>query len=314
MLVRFPTAAPTADEIEIRTYVEGANKSNEPAKSLRDLSGYSVDAWPEAGQLRATIENPLHGVGYGLLWKLPVTDPGLPDDQGRGEIGDAIDDAETLRTRLLEIRKSEERWTELLNTIVDPFRNSLFDLLRRSSVDFDAAQVELVISLPSLPHLAILDYKGRLERQENMGLPTLRAFWANFDDSDPRFGLELPVPRSVSGRAYASNQIAEHLSPQLARAKAKHGEGLEPYWTPADPAGKPMQRHSILYAVPIRHWSVETVVMGSLSVGSFDLGSSLDLLRNDPAQTEKTLAAESAMYLVQLLGRNLWEFTNSRMP
>ncbi|MES2522659.1 MAG: serine/threonine-protein kinase [Gemmatimonadota bacterium] len=321
-------SGPSAEEVELRTYVQDADERLIPAPHLGELAECFVDAWPTVGQVRAQIEHPLQGVGYGLTWRLPDTDQGMEEHLGRGELQDAIREIVDLHNWVDGARQQQHRWRRLLEGPIANFFANVIDVLQRShgvledendtadaSVEFgiDLEEVEIVISLPTLPHLTVEEYRERYEGGEDLGDVALQAIAAlGIPEGDPRWSWRLPIPRSVSGRAFATNQVAERLSTTLARRVTKVEE-LDAYWHAPTTSGLSALEHTVLYAIPMRHWTRHTVVLGTVSIGSYHGDSMLDLFRPDPNQQRPTIVADVLVKSAIELARDLWSMRHDEL-
>lgn len=279
---------------ELRAYVhrtgpDGARVLVEEPRLLR-FSRCGVEWWGEAHRIRAVIDRPLSGVGYGVVWTIPEAPIGMPAYE-RPLVDVAVRECEGLRREVAIARAADDgRWARVREALVAPFFAWARAMVRAGQTLAGSEELEAVLMLPTREKLTVAAFRERFpDLPEAPGLAAVAATFA--EDSDD-FRMTLPAGRGVAGRAYVTNQGTEYVSASAGRGRGAL-PGIGSVYVPMEGAdGTPLVPHTVLYALPLRHWSVPSVVAGCLCVGSRRLNSRLDL---------KSQHAETLLFGFQLL-------------
>ncbi|MGZ8412476.1 MAG: trypsin-like peptidase domain-containing protein [Gemmatirosa sp.] len=279
---------------ELRTYVRRPRAGGEPEliaePRLLRFSRWSVEWWGDAHRIRAVIDRPLCGVGYGIVWTIPEGAVGMPAYDA-SLIERAVRECEALRRDVLAARDARsERWAAVREALVTPFFDWVREVVRAGGTLSASEELEIGLMLPTRQKLTVPEFRERYpDLPDPPGLGTIAT---TLPDAGHAFRAALPAGRGIAGRAYVTNKGTEYVSPDAGRGRGAL-PGIGNVYVPLDaPDGRPRQPHTVLYALPLRHWDVPAVVAGCLCVGSRQLGSRLEL---------KWQHAETLMFAFQLL-------------
>jgi hypothetical protein len=264
---------------ELRTYVRRVRADGEselvPEPRLLRFSRCSVEWWGDARRIRAVVDRPLCGVGYGIVWTIPEGAVGMPTYDA-ALIEGAVRECEALRRGVLAGRDARStRWAEIREALVAPFMAWVHAVVQAGGTLSASEELEVVLMLPTRQKLTVPEFRECYPDLPDP--PGLVAVAASFPDAAHDFGAVLPAGRGIAGRAYVTNKGTEYVSPQAGRGRGAL-PGIGNVYVPLDaPDGRPLQPHSVLYALPMRHWDVPAVVAGCLCVGSRKIDSRLEL-------------------------------------
>jgi hypothetical protein len=280
---------------ELRAYVRGPDVDGgrtlvaEPR--LLRFSRCGVEWWGEAHRIRAVIDRPLCDVGYGVVWTIPESALGMPT-YDPALVDNAVRETEALR-RDVAVARSEgggARWARVREALVAPFFAWARDLVRAGGTLAASEELDVVLQLPTREKLTVAAFRERFPELPEP--PGLAAVAATFADTDEEFRAELPAGRGIAGRAYVTNKGTEYVSPDAGRGRGGL-PGIGSVYVPLQGAdGRRLTAHTVLYALPLRHPEVPSVVAGCLCVGSRRLNSRLDL---------KWQHADTLLFAFQLL-------------
>jgi hypothetical protein len=264
---------------ELRTYRRVARPGGDPElvadPRLLRFSRCSVEWWGDARRIRAVVDRPLCGVGYGIVWTIPEGAVGMPT-YDPGLVEGAVRDCEALRRAVHAAREGRTgRWAEVREALVAPFFAWVREVVRASGTLPSSEELEVVLMLPTQPKLTVSEFRERYPRLPDP--PGLAAVAATFPEDSDDFRVALPPGRGVAGRAYVTNKGTEYVSPEAGRGRGGL-PGIGNVYVPLDaPDGRALQQHTVLYALPMRHWDVHAVVAGCLCLGSRKYASRLEL-------------------------------------
>ncbi|MDF1505269.1 trypsin-like peptidase domain-containing protein [Roseisolibacter sp. H3M3-2] len=282
-------------QAELRTYVRrpraggGEPELVEEPRLLR-FSRAGVEWWGEARRIRAVIDRPLCGVGYGVVWTIPDSAVDMPA-YDPALIDGAVKDTEALRREVAAARAATDgRWRVVRERIVAPFFAWAREVVRESGTLAPSEELEVALLLPTRPKLTVAAFRERFPDLPEA--PGLGAVAATFAEEGEEFAAQLPAGAGVTGRAYVTNKGTEYVSPDAGR-----GRGMLPgignvYVPLIGGDGHEFTPHTVLYALPLRHWDVPAVVAGCLCVGSRRMNSRLELKWQHP---------ETLLFAFQLL-------------
>ena len=299
VFVRTPSAAPRSEDVRVHCYGSGANLELTHLPDLEHVTKHVVDSWPEAKRIWLSIERPLQGAAYAVVWPLPAD---LPSNGMNGGSLDSMNAAtrslEAVRDRILKHRSSSS-WApagtaERIASTLGEVRNIV---TRATKYDWSDAELEQAVFIRESEILETDEYFRRATTNQEIGHPYLGILGGNFDRADPRWNVRLLAGLGVAGRAYATNFVVGYnaenwksgssgrvlLSPYL---RLKEDQSLDP--------------HAVLYAFPLRHWAEKNAVLGCLCVGTRGLGTApLDLEGTDP------VTGRQWVQLILAAGQNL---------
>jgi hypothetical protein len=263
LFIRTPFAPTHA---ELRTYVRRARPGGgepelvEEPRLLR-FSRCGVEWWGEARRIRAVVDRPLCGVGYGVVWTIPESAPDMPAYDA-AVIDGAVRDCEALRRDVADARAAGDgRWARVREGVVAPFFAWARELVRASGTLAASEELELALLMPTRPKLTVAAFRERFPDLPEA--PGLGAVAATFPEDGADFGATLPAGAGVTGRAYVTNKGTEYVSPDAGRGRGEL-PGIGNVYVPLPIAGaREATPHTVLYALPLRHWEVPAVVAGA---------------------------------------------------
>jgi 3',5'-cyclic AMP phosphodiesterase CpdA len=281
-----PLPGDEPSEVTVEPYVEvqdGQTRHIRQAPEFAVFTRPRIDRAPFLGQVHISIPHPLSGVAYTIKWKLPASDPWTPAPEVRATPAyrTVVGDADTLRRRLVEAKAGAPR-KALLRVF-----SSLFEEWARTLQQFGAAdaqdELEWTLFTPTTPlgENPVAD-GPRSDVTDAVGTPVLVPVVASFRPSDPRWRRTWLPGSGLAGRSYAINEVLTYLGPASGRYEATspdpwQAQRVEIYEHQLD-----WDRHSVLYALPVRvpfpaDMKLSPLVVGCLCVGTYRERPTLNL-------------------------------------
>ena len=289
VFIRMPEHAPSITDLEPRAcVVVGEKEELLPADHLLSFTDAKIECWPRAKRVRLTVPNPMTGVSYGVVWR-------LADERGDVDgVDDAVREAEAVRSLLARARDEAALSERLKREVLGQFFADVLAVVDRMKLPVRAAvnitgrepePVELALFVPKQPILQYKEYERLWRTNVARAAPRLHVAAASFPRPDDRFRAEMDAGVGVAGRSFAINGVSVH---QDRRRMTPDPLAYNDYYlTLKRSDGTQLPRHNVLYAIPLQHWSVQSVVLGCLCIGVYEPQSSLDLSGIDPASIER---------------------------
>lgn len=312
IFLRTPDEAPPLHQLKVRSFVN-VGTTLLPADEILSLSEFTVQSWPGAKRVRLTVKEPLQGVSYGLIWQLRDERPRLARE--RQKIDLAISQAEHVRRLMTQARTDGELSNHLRSTYYDDFFQKVLALAERTKLaegnsrkKLDA--IEVAILVPKSPLLSYADFEGTWNDPTRVrATPRLHAVSASYSPEDRRFlSAEMDVGCGIAGRAFAINDAAAYHADRDIALQGNEADPLSHasvYLQLRDESGTDIPRHSVLYAIPLRHWLHRSVVIGCVCIGAYGR-TKLDLEGTDPLSKGDS-AFDVVVRWGTELAKSLWE-------
>lgn len=273
--IRFPYAiSPSECEVRIDVTVDRAASSpnqspidEEPTEDLLRFSHFQIEQLQFIKRLRVTIQRPLVGVTYWVVWKLPPSEK-LP-----------------VELRFSVLNEEDNRQLEALRKRFLQANNARPDLRLKPSkllVSLLMPVIEGALIAPKDSELAIyIPVRNRNERAvpiDGVGfIPRLAVLTATYPKGSALWEKEWSACRGVAGRAFSTGKLAWHFG---SGHKHQPAMGTPDDWqlpnvSSYEPYGD--RDHSILFGVPILS-AHSGAVRAVLCIGSYSNRETFTLL------------------------------------
>lgn len=275
IFIRTPGRAPFKDAVRLVAFREDAGGKLLRFSELDSLTNATIEAWPEAKRIRATVENPLFGGIYGVIWRLQRQEPGLESRPENEKGATAV--AEIVRRTVFEKHSQRTEWKQFRrNYFLPAFERILEVAVLATGTTWTHENLELSLFLRDTEIIDSVEFEDRVSEGDIGAPPYLRLIAGNFRSlRDKRLSLKFRAGLGVAGRAYATNRPVGYNASQSHAGKKAHKLFVSPYIRVK--ADVHLPPHDVLYAFPLRHWEDDGVVLGCLCVGTRGHGHELNL-------------------------------------
>jgi hypothetical protein len=316
--IHLPFAVDNDLKVEVRAYTEEPPDAElKRAAYLEPFAQVRVERYMPARRIRVWIDRPLMGVGYAVIWKLPLDDPSTLIRRGDpGDYQTAIHQADMLRASVLRARE-DPQWRDRLYALLAPRIESLLRRLHAKGLVADLGAIEWALFAPDQP-LPVAAQRG-IRRTRPVLLPVV----GTYGPSDPRWTeAKWPAGFGAIGRSYALNAVGRYMGPQSAYYRVKVEDPWNAMEVEAYHKVTGLQEHSVLFTVNALHPKRQEadVNWATLAIGAYgsDERFTLDVNLEDAgiASAGSGVSTEDSAHVVltqELIGfgEDLWQAMSS---